>query len=260
MIKSLQVVFAVLIPGVLLVCPVRADEKDKSPEDVFKDFAAAVKRGDVRAGMAHMTRDSQSAIAGSTCFAAVLSKPSRILNNTPFSPKEKELINAIDDVLNRHGLSEGARSKAMDQYKKEATADEDECRLFVVVGEVVKEKAAFVAEMIKVLEPADDGKELGVTGIGEAKVKEVQIDGKRARGQVSFPGADGKEQSASIYFKAESGVWKIDFIETSRNWPQPPPPPPAQVQRPPTQAQLSVVVCETQRRVVRCWCPCLRRW
>jgi hypothetical protein len=258
MIKSLQVVIALLVPGLLLVSPVRADEQDKSPEDIFKDFAAAAKRDDVKAMMAHMTRDSQSSIAGGMCFVAVFSKPWKILNDKPFTPKEKELINAIDDVLNRHGLSEGALSKAMDQYKKEATADEDDRRLFVVVGELVKEKAAFVAEMLKVLETADGGTEHGFTEIGEAKVKEVKIDGKRAQSQVSFPGADGKEKSATVYFKAESGVWKIDFIETGRNWPKPPPPP--QVQQPPTQAQLPVVVCEAQRRVLRCWCPCLRRW
>jgi hypothetical protein len=256
MIKSLQGVLALLIPGVLLVAPVRADEKEKRPEDILKEFAAAAKREDVKAMMSHMTRDSQSRIAGGMCFVAVLSKPSRILNDKPFSPKEKELINAIDDVLNRHGVSDCAWSKAMDQHKKEATADEDEWRMFVVVGELVKEKGAFVAEMIKVLETAEGKQERGFAEIAEAKVTEVKIDGKRARSQVSFPGADGKEKSATIYFKAEDGVWKIDLNETSRNWPQPPPPP--QVQQPPTQAQPPVVVYESRRRVLRCLFPCLR--
>lgn len=257
MIQSLPIVSALLATGL----PRAGDDQEKSPEAVFKSLVAALKKDDLKAIMSHLTRDSQSAVAGLMWLGAVFGKPSRLMNDTPFSPKEKEQIKAIENALKRHGLSHDALMKAFDQHKKKATAVEDEWSVLVFLGEVVKDKTTFVAEMTKVLETteaAEGDQELGPLEIRKAKVKAVKIDGKVARSQVSFPDADGKEKSATVYFKEEGGVWKIDFIETSRNWPKPPPPP--QVQPPPTPAQPPVIVCETQRRLLRCFRPCLRRW
>jgi ketosteroid isomerase-like protein len=56
---------------VFLVVPARAGvDPDKSPEDVFKSFAAAVKKNDMKAMMSHLTSDSQAATAGIMAFAA----------------------------------------------------------------------------------------------------------------------------------------------------------------------------------------------
>jgi hypothetical protein len=259
MIKSLQVVLALLVPSVLLVAPVRADgDQDKSPEDVFKGFAAAIKKDDVKAVMSHVTHDSQSHIAGTTWLTALLDKSftgMTFFNSKP-TRKEKEHIAAIDEVLKRHGLSEDAVLKKLEKDNGEPITLEDLQRQLVPVVQLVKDKPAFVTEMLKVrtdrLETA-----AGVKEIGEAKVKEVKIDGKQAKSQVTFPGAYGKESTGTIYFKLESGVWKIDFIETERNWPLPPPPP--QVQPPAPQVQRPATHYDSRPGLLRRLFPCLRR-
>jgi hypothetical protein len=223
MITSLQVRLALLGASVVLVAPVRAaGDRDNSPEDVFKSFSAAAKKADVKSMMSHMTRDSQSATVGGIWFVASL--------DSAFFGKE-EYRAAIEEVMKRHGLSDDALTKISERMDMETTTDQER---FVAVGELVKDKAAFITEILKVSKdvkkPSDWFNEMR-----EATVKEVKIDGQRARAQATFPGADGKEKTATIYFKLESGVWKIDPIETNRNWPEPPPPP--QVQRPATQVQ-----------------------
>jgi hypothetical protein len=233
--QSLPRSLTLLVLGFFLAAPGYAgDEKGKSPEDVFKAVVAAMKKQDMKAMMSHMTRDSQSKIAGSMWLRATLDKAftgMRFFEDTKkLTPKEKEHIAAIDKVLNRHSLSEDALRKIAEKDKKEPTWDEE---MFVAIGEYVKDKAAFVREILKVLEvrlePSDLLETIGKS-IAEAKVKEVKIDGQQAKSQVTFPGSEGKESKGTIYFKLESEVWKIDLIETNRNWPPPPPSPQVQPQ------------------------------
>jgi hypothetical protein len=228
MIKSPLVVLTLLIPSALLVAPAHAgDEKDKSPDDVFKSFTAAMKKDDMKAAMSCVTRDSQSYLAGTMWYAAELSREFFGFMNDKITPKQKkEHTGAIDEVLKRHGLSQDAWYSILDKDDKRLTKDEDITRVYVALGECVKDKSAFVTEVLKVLKTRGEA----IQDIDEAKriwegiVKEVKIDGKQARCQLTFAGADGKEQTATIYFKSETEVWKMDLIETYRNWPQPPPP------------------------------------
>jgi hypothetical protein len=261
MIQSLQVVLALLAPSLLLVAPVRADgDQDKGPEDVLKAFAAAMKKEDVKAMMSHVTRDSESRITGMIGLLLSLSKSfsQGFFNHKP-TPEEQKHIDAIDAILKRHGVSEEALLKKLGNGKEPPTQEEI-TRNLVAIGESVKDKRAFVAEVMKYYTARlEDTPDIGFDGfkeIGQAKVKEVKIDGQQARSQVTFPGADGKEGMATIYFKLESGVWKIDLIETNRNWPQPPPLP--QVQPPATQVRPPAVYYDCRPGLLRRWCPCLR--
>jgi hypothetical protein len=253
MAQSLSRLLGLLVLSVFLVAPAYAgDEKDKSPEDVFKAFTAAMKKEDVKAAMSHLTRDSQSIVAGYMCYLALLEKAltGPFLEDRSLTPKEKEHIDAIEKVLNRHGLSEDALRKILKTFEKDdkkTTTDEEKS---VAVGELVKDKPAFVTEVLKASTARLEDRSFKdfFKEIGETKVKEVKIDGQQAKGEVTFPSAEAKAghakrlppelvrgpsvKTASYYFKLESGVWKIDLIETARNWPQPPAPPaqPAQVQ------------------------------
>jgi hypothetical protein len=218
--QSLPRLLALLVLGVFLPSPAHAgDDKAKSPEDVFKACAAAWKNGDAQTCMSHLTRDSQSVIAAYTCSAALIEKAfSRPWFGEPITPKEKEHIDAIDVVLKRHGVSEEAIQRIIKRDDKKPTPEEEK---FLALGELVKDKPAFVTEMLKVSTGSVEDPSL--KEIGEAKVKEVKIDGQQAKGQVKFTAADGKEKTATVYFKTESEVWKIDLMETWRNWPRPPP-------------------------------------
>src|SRR5262252_7970910 len=119
MTKSLQVVLALLVLSLLLVAPARADgDPDKSPEDVLKAFAGAIESVDVKAMMSHVTRDSQSRIAGMIGLLLSLSKSLTLWssNHNP-TPEERKHIDAIDAVLKRHGVSEEALSKKLGNGK-----------------------------------------------------------------------------------------------------------------------------------------------
>jgi hypothetical protein len=223
--QSLSRSLALLVLGVFLVAPAHAgDDKDKNPEDVFKAFAAAIKKEEVKAIISHLSRNSQSAIAGFMLFLAC---------DEGSDKKGEEVRKLFEDLLKRHGISSDDALRKIPEDRWDLFAETlggKFPKTMVALGEMVKDKPAFVEDVLKIAT-----KHLGlgieqfkVKEIGEAKIKDLKIEGEQAKGQVTIPGADGKENKGTIYFKLESGVWKIDLIETYRNWPQPPPPPQVQ--------------------------------
>jgi hypothetical protein len=118
--------------------------------------------------------------------------------------------------------------RILEKDKNQATIDEEN---FLVIGELVKDKPTFVDEVFEITtkdEPMGKKGFPGFVEISEAKVNEVKIDGQQAKGELTFPDTDPTERKSAIYFKMESGVWKIDLIDTNRNWPQPSPSPQVQ--------------------------------
>jgi hypothetical protein len=252
MIKCLQVGLALLAPSVVLVTPVHAaGDRDNSPEVVFNSFAAAVKNDDVKAMMSHMTRDSQSATVGLVWGVASFDKAFFGFMNDQITPRQKKTYRAaIEEVMMRHGLPDDALTRLSEIIDNETAAYER----VVAIGERVKDKTAFITEMMKVSNEVQKFSD-EFYALRETKLKEVKIGGERAKAEATFPGADGKEAAATVYFKLESGVWKFDLIETKRSWPQPPPPP--QVQPPATHVQPPTNYCEPRPTLVRRLFPCL---
>jgi hypothetical protein len=142
---------ALLALGFFLVAPTRAgDDKGKSPEDVFKAFAAAQKKEDVKTSMSLLTRDSQSAVAGTTFFKALLDKALFGFMNDHITPKQKkEHSAAVDEVLKRHVVSEPEVWKKLGKDFKETELIIDEENL-LVIGELVKDKPTFVDEVFEI--------------------------------------------------------------------------------------------------------------
>ncbi|MCI0741532.1 MAG: hypothetical protein L0Y72_21060 [Gemmataceae bacterium] len=73
------------------------------------------------------------------------------------------------------------------------------------LGEFIKDRPAFAADVLKLLDTA--ALEVGFKQfqeIREAKVKEVKIDGRQAKGGATFPGDDGKKGAGTICFKLEA--------------------------------------------------------
>ena len=248
MIKSLQVALAWLLTSLILIASLRADsDKSNSPEDVFKAFAAAQKNHDMKVMMSHMTSDSQSGLAGGMWFGAEFQKSLmglRILGSGP-TPKEQKQIAAIEAALKRHGLSDNKLMKFLERNNKvEATEDER----YVALGKLVNDKPGFVKEILKVMDPTSGA----FNELGAAKMTEVKIGGQRAKGRAKFTGADGKENTATIYFQLEGGIWKIDLIETNRSWPRPPPAQPAA-----TPVQQPVTQSNSRPGFLRRLCSCL---
>jgi len=220
---------ALLALGFFLAAPSHAgDDKNESPEDVFKAFAAAQKKEDVKTSMSLLTRDSQSAIAGNTFFAALLDRALfGLMNRHITATQKKEHSTVIDKVLIRH-LSEDAVRRIVQKDKNEAIIDEE--KLLAIAG-LIKDKPTFVDEVLEITTKDESMGKKGFPGfveISEAKLQEVKIDGQQAKGEVTLSGADPTERKDAIYFKMESGIWKIDLVETSRNWWQTSPSPQVQ--------------------------------
>jgi hypothetical protein len=171
--------------------------------------------------MSLLTRGSQSAVAGTTGLAAILDKAFFGFMNRHITPtQKKEHSAAIDKILNRHGLSEDAMRRIVEKDKNEAIVDEEN---FLVIGELVKDKPTFVDEVFEITTKDESMGKKGFPGfieISEAKLQEVKIDGQQAKSPLTFGSTDGEERKGTIYFKLEAGLWKIDLVETNRNWPQ----------------------------------------
>jgi hypothetical protein len=220
MLQSLLRLLALPVLGVFLVAPAHAaGDKDKSPEDIFKAFAAAMKKEDAKVAMSHLSRDSQSAIAGFMLIAAT---------SLEFDEEtKKQTRKPFEDLLKRHGISsDDALRKIPEDHVAlfgEAIGREFPKNL-VALGEMVREKPAFVADVLKIMDkhPVWEIKEL--TQIGEAKIKDIKIEGEQAKGRVTIPSIEGKERTVTYYLKMENGVWMIDAIETYRKMPPPPRP------------------------------------
>ncbi|MCI0637790.1 MAG: hypothetical protein L0Y72_10160 [Gemmataceae bacterium] len=260
--KSLQVVLSLLVPSVLLISPVRAGEEAKSPEDVFKAFASAMKQVDVKTAMSHLTRDSQTWITGMTLLWAAVSKE--------FSANDekngKARIAAIEHVLKRHGVSYDAA--VYDAAAWEILVDrKNSSEKLVALTKTVKYKPALAADFLKIVTRLEGPSVF--KAIGGAKLKDVTIDTETAKGQVTkgkdsttsalsifeiaFPSAI--EECDTLYFALQDGVWKIDLIETYRNRPPPPP----QVQQPSPQIQTTVTHYDSRPGLLRRLCPWLCR-
>lgn len=223
--QSFPRIITLLVLGVFQIPPAAAgDEKNKSPEEVFNAFVAAQKKEDVKTSMSHLTRDSQSAVAGSTWFSAVLDKGFFGIMNDNITPKQKkEHAAAIDKVLNRHVVSNEAMRKTLNKDMSEPSRIQE---MFVPIGELINDKAAFVEDVFEVTDERDKKGFAGFMRIDQAKLGEVKTDGQHAKGQATIQETD----TITIYFKLESGVWKIDLKETQENLPQPQPP--LQTERP----------------------------
>ena len=248
--KYIQIAPALLAASFLLAAPVRADDRQaKSPEEVFSAFAAAAKKDDVKVMMSQMTRDSQAYTVGGIWFVALLDSVFYGFMNDRFSPQQKQQYKtAIYEVMKRHGLSEDAMKRIFEKIDMEKTAD---AQSFAAIGELVKDKPGFIKDIRMV---SRDAQELasGFNEIAAITLKEVTINRHLAEARATFPGADGKEKAATVYFKLEDGAWRIDLTKTDGNWPPPP-----QVQQSP-QEKPSVTNCEARPGLWRCLFPRLR--
>ena len=229
--QFLAISLAMLVLGVLLVGPAHAGDKDKSPEDVFKAYAAAMKKDDVKAGMSYLTRESQTVLAGVMSWALYVGKN--------YLDKDVERLKMIEETLKRHNLSvdDAVRKIEEEEFNRPPKTTEDLIRLLLTLGAMVKDKPALVSDVLKssILGKAWAQQHLG-KDIGKAKISEVKIDGQKAKGVATMLSAEGKETTDTVYFKLENGAWKIDGIETVCNRPDPRPAAP-QVQPPAPRAE-----------------------
>jgi hypothetical protein len=154
----------------------------KTPEQVFNEMAEAAKNEDGKAFMATLTKDSQKVITGTMVVAMM---------NT----KEGEGIvkkHAIDvDVVGEKMVS-GDPAAAMKSMRD--------------IADLVKDPPGFVHHTLAVMKKVDP-KNSPATGMSGAKIKDVKVEGDKAKGTAEIEG-----KTYELPFLKEDGTWKIDMV------------------------------------------------
>ncbi len=183
----------------------------KTPQEVFDAAKTAIKNNDTKTAMDCLTDEARDTLTGGVAFMALMAK-----GFGAFAQKdeEKEKLKKLDDVLNRHGLTEEyVKTLPKPQIGKKPSPEEIKEGIKKLVAPI-KDRGGFVADVLALL-PSKDGKkggpfeELG----GNPKLEDVKVTGDRAKGEMVGM-KDGKEVRKPIDFKKEGGGWKIDIDPT----------------------------------------------
>jgi hypothetical protein len=157
----------------------------KAPEQVFNEMVEAANKEDGKALLATMTKDSQKVITGSMVLA--------MMN----IPKEGEA------VLKKHAIDLDVVGE------KQASGDADAAATLKSlrdIADLVKDGPGFAHDSIPVLKKVDP-KNSPTTGMSGAKIKDVKVEGDKAKGTAEIEG-----KTYELPFLKEEGTWKIDMV------------------------------------------------
>ncbi len=172
-----------------------------TPEDVFKAAKAATDKEDWKGFCDCLTDDSRDTFAGGMAFAGAMMKAFGGLGGKDLQAKLKP----IDDVFNKHGLTEEALKKTPG-----GGAEKDMAKAMKELVAPVKDKSAFVADMLAALKQAGEGKGKDSGPFPkDAVLKDLKIDGNTAKGVIVTK--QGGEKSEPIEFRKVGAGWKIDI-------------------------------------------------
>jgi hypothetical protein len=174
----------------------------KSPEDAFKGWSEAAGKADFKAFASHMTKDSQSAMAG--YFMTELTNDLRVnqINN--------DRVQAVEGLLKRHGLSQEAIEKK-EVPLGEAPDNKATAKEFVAMGEMAKDRTAFLDDTLRTFQKLAPLEKNPLEALGTATLKDLKVDGDTATGKATAT-VNGHEKTDAAHFRKEDGVWKIDLM------------------------------------------------
>ena len=170
-------------------------KKHKSPEAVFEAAKAAAADEDMEGFMNCLAPDSQDIFAGMLVGLGAMMKG--LASFAEDDPEAKEAVAKMDKVFDKHGLTEEFMKKV------EESDESDPEKAIKLVVEPIKDKAAFVADMIEAFKGLD---EEGGSPVDQFKgvLKDVKIDGDSASAVIE---SDGEKED--IQFKKVKGGWLI---------------------------------------------------
>ncbi len=176
-----------------------------SPQEVFNAASGAAAKEDWETFSNCLTEDSRNNVAGMLVISATFMKAFGEMDKT----KGKERFKPVDDALKKHGVTdEMLKSKDINPINPDANAQR---QMIAKLAEPIKDKAAFIGDMMRALKQVSDSKN-SMTPL-EGELKDVKVDGDTAKGTyVSKKG--GKEKSEPIEFRKVDGGWKIELPMT----------------------------------------------
>jgi hypothetical protein len=161
----------------------KTPESGKTPEQVFNDMVEAAKKEDGKALMATLTRDSQKVITGTMVV--------RMMN-----------VKEGEEVLKKHAINVDRVGEKLAGGGDPATT----MKSMRDIADLVKDPPGFVHDTISVMKKVDP-KSSPATGMSGAKIKDVKVEGDKAKGTAEIEG-----QTYEFPFLKEDGMWKIDMV------------------------------------------------
>ena len=192
-----------LMAGVLGLSNARALDKEPAvfatPQAAFDAAVKASKAKDFKAFAAVFTPESQAKLAGQLAGLGVMFKAFSAFDK---EGKMKDKLADLDKIMDKHGLTKDVMGK-LKQTKapKEIEANNK------VIADAVKDKPAFVGDVMKWLDAANPGKNKGGP-LDEATLEGVTITGDKATGTVVT-----KEKKEPMEFAKVGGGWRIVLSE-----------------------------------------------
>jgi hypothetical protein len=174
-----------------------------SPEATLATAKAAAADKDYRTFAACFTPEGQETMAAG--FVMIGGMMQFMMTKDEENPeKGKASAAKIKTVLEDHGVVEGARPK----ITIELNADEEtQNKALRKLAEPVKDKPAFIADFIAVMQEVGDKPDARIIE-SNATLKDVKIDGDTAKGTL-VQTREKKESTSPIVFQKIDGAWKI---------------------------------------------------
>lgn len=204
-----------------------AKVKYDSPNAVFDAAKEAGKKKDFVTLCGCMTPDSHDVMAGTMIMAGGMMKAfggmaagfGGLAGADPEAKKKLEETQAklaeIDKVMEKHGVTE----EAMKKINPMQGPPENPLAAFKEMAAPIKNKPAFIGEMMQVMDTLNDGDPGGgrsPSEMFEGTLEEVKIDGDKATAVIVSTGKD-KDRRDEVVFAKVDGGWLFDIVAVMEN-------------------------------------------
>ena len=197
---------ALMLVGLVCLTCAWAQDAEKgyaSPTAVFEAAIKASKKKDFKAFTACLTPESQDKLAGQLVGIGEMFKAFSALDK---EGKMKDKLADLDKIMDKHGLTKEAMGK-LKQTKDPKEIEKNN----KAIAAIVKDKPAFVGEVVAWLDSANPGKGKGGP-LDTAELKGLKVTGDKATATVVTK-PDGKEKEEPWEFAKVKGGWRIVLPE-----------------------------------------------
>jgi hypothetical protein len=179
----------------------------KSPEDVFAAAKKAAEKEDMKTFMSCLPEDSRDIMAGGMVVVGIFIKALAALDNE----ETKELVAALDATLKKHGITEETLAKMKGGTPIGLKDTEAMRKALKSMVAPIKDRSAFVGDMVKVLQRMDKGKKEDTGFLSkDSELKELKIENGKAKGVVVSK-QGGQEKRDPIEFRRVRESWLIEL-------------------------------------------------